>query len=132
MIETFEAQRCAVTILEESNTLLIVLADTADHPSALLELQRSFEAFDQQDVELGMDTYCVVASSGATHYGGIVSCTLTDTLLQVMLSEEASASLGVTGYVIRLMLSSSEKASLRSGLIMLFEHDKQAPHVFNI
>jgi Immunity protein 10 len=132
MIETFEAQCCAVTILEESNTLLIVFADTADHPSALLELQRSFEAFDQQDVELGMDTYCVITSSGATHYGGIISCTMSDTLLQLMLSEEASATLGVTGYAIRLAFSSSEKASLRSGLIRLFEHDKRAPHVFNI
>lgn len=47
----------------------VVLLDDASQDS--FQVQRSF-AFDEQDVELGMDTYCLVRD-GASHYGGVRS-----------------------------------------------------------
>jgi hypothetical protein len=126
MIGFFEAHVCSVGEVEDINTFLIVLADQADSPRHYLELQRSLE-HDEQDAALGMDTYCVVTDTGATHYGGIVSCVLTDDSLVLAFSEEAENALGLKGYRIILALSASDRALLRSGLIKLFDQDKYVP-----
>jgi hypothetical protein len=57
------------------------------------EIQRSIE-FDEQDVALGMDTYCLV-SHEATHYGGIVEWAIDGTSFTVHLSNDAQAELGL-------------------------------------
>src|SRR5690349_12760516 len=44
----------------------------------------------------GMDTYCLVVDPGqATHYGGVVECELTGTELRLVLTEDASGTLGM-------------------------------------
>lgn len=58
-----------------------------------LEIQRSIE-FDEQDVALGMDTYCLVWQ-GATHYGGIVDWVIDGNSFTVHLSDDARAELGL-------------------------------------
>lgn len=126
MIESFDAHVCAVQEMEDLNTFLIALADQADAPSRYVELQRSIEQ-DEQDAALGMDTYCIVTALGATHYGGIVSCVLTDDRLALRFSEEAEIALGLQGYNIKLALSTPDKKSLRSGLARLFDQDKNTP-----
>jgi len=114
-----------VNEIDDINTFLIALADRADSPGHYLELQRSIEE-DEQDAALGMDTYCIVTASGATHYGGIISCILSDDSLELEFSEAAEAKLGIKGYKISLALSTSDKALLRSGLQKLFDQDRDA------
>lgn len=57
------------------------------------EIQRSIE-FDEQDVAMGMDTYCLVWH-GATHYGGIVEWAIDGNSFTVHLSDDARAELGL-------------------------------------
>ena len=55
---------------------------------------------DEQEVGLGMDTYCLVVDPGqATFYGGIVECEVTATELSLVLTEEAASTLGVPPHV---------------------------------
>ena len=126
MIEIFEARACTVQAIEELNTFLIALADEVESPAQSLELQRSLE-LDEQDNANGMDTYCIVTATGATHYGGILSCTMTENTLTLDFSREAETDLGLRGYEITLNLPASDKALLRSGLKSLFNSDKNRP-----
>lgn len=51
---------------------------------------------DEQEVDLGMDSYCLVVDPGqATCYGGIVECEITATELGLVLTEEAASTLGM-------------------------------------
>jgi hypothetical protein len=55
---------------------------------------------DEQEVGLGMDTYCLVVDPGqATFYGGIVECEVTATALSFVLTEEAASTLGMPLHV---------------------------------
>jgi hypothetical protein len=132
MIENFEAFVCAVQEMEDADTFLITLADRADFPTHYIELQRSIGDYDEQDIDLGMDTYCIVTDSGATSYGGVVSCTMTDDSLDLEFSKEAEAKLGVKGYKIILALSTADKALLRSGLRRLFNDEKHTPQYLSL
>lgn len=57
------------------------------------EIQRSIE-FDEQDVALGMDTYCLVWQE-ASHYGGIVEWAIDRNSFTVHLSNDAQVELGL-------------------------------------
>jgi hypothetical protein len=103
-----------------------MLADNAHQPIQFVELQRSLH-HDEQDIELEMDTYCVVTSSGIAHYGGIISCIMTTDDVCIDFSDEAQSTLGIDGYRLFLRLSDSEKEILASGLHKLFDSDKHPP-----
>lgn len=51
---------------------------------------------DPQEIDLGMDTYCLVVDPGqATHYGGVLGCELGSGRLHLVLAEDAAVSLGL-------------------------------------
>jgi hypothetical protein len=77
---------------EDDEYELLVISDEA--AQEWLEIQRSFE-HDEQDAALGMDTYCLVRDSAATHYGGVVLWNLAADRLTVHLTPDAAAVLGV-------------------------------------
>jgi Immunity protein 10 len=126
MIESFEADMCSVMNIDDLNAFVIVLANNADLSLNCLELQKSLSN-DDQDYELGMDTYCIVTSTGATFYGGITACVLSHARLSIRLSLEATNALGVSGFDIALLISSGEKEQLKGGLIKLFDGSNQQP-----
>ena len=53
-----------------------------------LSVQRTLEP-DEQDVALGMDTYCVCLSSGSAVYGGVEAWSVLDGVITVSLSDDA-------------------------------------------
>lgn len=57
-----------------------------------IEIQRSLE-FDTQDQAAGMDTYCLVRSSGETYYGGVSDWAVRSSVLVLGLSAEAATAL---------------------------------------
>ena len=73
------------------------------------------EADDEQDVELGMDTYCLVVDPGqATYYGGVRECELRGGQLHLILTEQAAAKLGMpveTRFELELTHQQSEALS---------------------
>ena len=126
MIETFDAHVCAVNEEKDLNVFIVALAERADSPTQYVELQRSIEQ-DEQDIALGIDTYCVITSYGATNYGGITSCILFNDILTIEFTKEAEAKLGIQAYRISLILSDPDKGLLKSGLTRLFHQDKSPP-----
>jgi hypothetical protein len=88
-----------------------------EHSGDTLEIQRSL-SFDEQDTAAGMDTYCLVLSAGATHYGGVESWTVRDGLLKLSLSETASAVLQLPADV-EFSVRAVDEAPLRDRLTRL-------------
>jgi hypothetical protein len=69
-------------------------SEGSDGTGFVLSIQRTAYEPDDQDVSLGMDTYCL-SSGGITHYGGIVRAVKDGNSLQLVLSPESSSSLGI-------------------------------------
>jgi hypothetical protein len=112
--------------LEDTNALVIILAEMPDGSGRRVELQRAL-SFDEQDRKTGMNTYCVCTDSGATHYGGVQRYSLDDNLLTIRLSGEAAAELEVEdGFVLTLDAPKSALASLRSALPRVLAEVSQA------
>ena len=112
---TFRAEEVSVAEIAELNTLVCVLAERRDGRGARLEIQRSI-VFDVQDKARGMETYCVSTEDGASHYGGIVSWSVDEELLTIVLDAPAAEELGFSGFSVGLSTSNESRQLLRSGL----------------
>ena len=75
-----------------------------------LSVQRTLEP-DEQDVALGMDTYCVCLSSGSAVYGGVEAWSVLDGVITLSLSDDAASELGVPGNL-SIMASEDELKSV--------------------
>lgn len=120
----FVARAVAALDLPDVNTFLIALADNAEEPTHMLELQKALEA-DEDDPD--SDTYCLVVDGDATHYGGITACELGERTLVLRLDDEATDVLGTVGFEIEFDLDEEERGVLRDGLTRLFQGDRLAP-----
>ncbi|HUS31456.1 MAG TPA: Imm10 family immunity protein [Kofleriaceae bacterium] len=79
---------------EELQCFTLGFAEEADGSGPALMFQRAY-AFDEQDIELGFDTYCLVTDSQSTTYGGIEKWQLAEGWLRLSLSFKAAEDLGV-------------------------------------
>jgi hypothetical protein len=87
-----------------------------------LMFQRADHEPDDQDVRLGMDTYCLTTGDGRTHYGGLLAAELDGDQLTLRLSADAAEIIGITEVTtVRLNVDPASLAAFRSGL----------PHVVN-
>jgi len=71
---------------ESLNVEALTILDSAS--GDVLEIQRALQ-FDDQDVALGLDTYCLVRG-GLTHYGGVLAWKLNRGTLTFTLDLEAA------------------------------------------
>ena len=126
-MQTFIVQAISVNELTDVETFLVGMYDNAEMPGEYFEIQKSL-TFDEQDYELGMNTYCIVLSNGATHYGGIESCVLQGNLLNIGLLVTAAQTLGIhTEIECHLQVTQDAIDTLRSGLQRIFENDIGQP-----
>ncbi|MDV6373076.1 Imm10 family immunity protein [Deinococcus arenicola] len=125
----FSVRACFVGELEDAETFAVVLRDHLNEPQEWLEIQRPLFA-DQQDKQLGMDTYCLTRSSGATHYGGVSVCILERNILTLHLNDDAAAALVTSQVLLRLDLADVAFAELQKGLITIFA--QRLPDSFSI
>lgn len=81
-------------------------------------LMECYDAEDQQEIDLGMDTDCLVVDPGqATYYGGVGECVLSDELLQLRLTEDAAQTLDMPVVTaLALDLTAQQLELLRRGL----------------
>lgn len=117
----FEAQ-CVAVEHPYGDCHLVGFADRKFNTSTYLMLQRAFE-FDEQDVELGMDTYhvewCGQENSG---YGGISRFTLTRSGAEVAFTPDAAKELyEMERLAISFRLTPSEYTALREALGHIFQ-----------
>lgn len=77
-----------------------------------------YDADDEQEIALGMDTYCLVVDPGqATHYGGVRECEITGLQLRLALDEDAATTLAMpTETRFDLDLTQQQVDLLRRGL----------------
>jgi hypothetical protein len=87
----------------ELNCMALVFRDS-DGDS--LEIQRAL-VFDQQDRDLGMDTYCLVINASATHYGGISGWLISGDILELVLQPGAAQALDPP-HLLRIPLTPAE------------------------
>lgn len=96
---------------------MIGVRETTD-PSAwsLLFIEAATE--DEQDEDLGFDTYCLVIDPGQrTSYGGVRECVLANGRLQLVLTPEAADSLDVpASLTFMLDIPENLQQTLRRGL----------------
>lgn len=90
----FTASRVDVERMDDLNAFVIVFAEKEDGTGHRLEFQRSLQ-HDDQDAALGMDTYCLCSSNGATYYGGIAAWSINPAGLDLTLHQNAASTLGV-------------------------------------
>jgi hypothetical protein len=88
-----ELARVTVRTTYEDGVFTVGFADE-DGVGQLL-FSRS-ETIDEQDSVLGMDSYSISTPAGATFYGGVKSAKLARTNLELQLTTEAAAALGLS------------------------------------
>lgn len=81
---------------DDSDVYVMGVRETTDPESWSLLFMECFDADDEQEIELGMDTYCLVVDPGqATHYGGVRECEIRGAEWRLVLAEDAAATLGL-------------------------------------
>jgi Immunity protein 10 len=116
VLTSFDASAVAFERDDRLNARYLVLAEHADGSGRRVEVQRALE-FDDQDLALGMDTYCVVTEEQATHYGGVLHWRIEGSTLHVDLTEEAGRAMGASAF--RIALPESELATVQRALLVL-------------
>ena len=87
---------------ETDGVLFASFAEGEEPEDFCLHFQRARQ-HDEQDRELGMDTYCLVTNRGTTHYGGVAAAALGPRQLEVFLTSGAAGRLGIPdSFVIKL------------------------------
>jgi len=113
-MKRFRANAVSVGEVRDVNAFCLLLAENHDGSGARLEIQRAL-TFDEQDRELGQDTYCLGDENGASHYGGVVSWELSTGLLRIHLDDAAKQEMNVDGgYVVEVGPNNEDQ--LRAGL----------------
>lgn len=114
----FRARAVAAMELPDLNTFAVVLAEEPDGSGLRLEIQKSLSP-DEQDRQLGLDTYCLCTEDGVTHYGGVTSWSLTQGSLRILLDAKAEEVFGVEGGFV-VDFPSESTAALQRGLKVVF------------
>ena len=110
----FVAKALASAEYPDANTFVVILAEHPDGSGARLEIQKPLSS-DEQDRRLGLDTYCLCTEDGATHYGGVMSWTLTQSSLEIVLDAKAAEALGVEGGFV-VDFAPESRTALKGGL----------------
>jgi hypothetical protein len=103
---------------DDEDLYIVGVRETTDPESWTLMFMESYDDGDEQEISLGMDTYCLVVDPGqATCYGGVLECEVGDAALFLRLTEDAAGNLGVpTELRFALDLDAEKLAMLRRGL----------------
>jgi hypothetical protein len=84
---------------DDRDMYVVGVRETTDPESWSLMFMECYDAEDEQEIALGMDTYCLVVDPGqATHYGGVKECEFTGTELRLVLAEDAATALGMPSH----------------------------------
>lgn len=108
----------------DHDVLLVGLAENADLGGWQLIFQRADE-FDDQDVALGMDTYCIVSGNQeGTIYGGVVDWEPIGNTIDFSFTPDAAAELGMAiNTRIRLEGSEAQVGQVVAGLRRILAKD---------
>jgi hypothetical protein len=87
-------------------------AEHADGTGDVLLVQRRTGPPDPQDVELGLDSYCLI-SGDAVHYGGVTGLAFTDRTVRFTVTTAAQEALGWPHPVVEVTVRPADLPALR-------------------
>jgi hypothetical protein len=107
----------------------VLTTGLADADGGYLTFQLAPLPFDQQDIDLGMDTYHLeLNGQEASGYGGVARCTLRAGLLTLDLTDKGAANLERRQVTVALDLDADAMADLRTTLRTVFTYGNPAHH----
>jgi hypothetical protein len=122
--------------VDDSECLVAGVAERGDGTGRELIFQASLDQPDEDDADLGMDTYCLVTEQQATAYGCVRELTIDGDRLRVVLSDDALVELGAADSVIevRLAIDTSSRDLLRAmlGRILSYGREAARPQVLKL
>ncbi|MCP3784119.1 Imm10 family immunity protein [Micromonospora sp. A3M-1-15] len=102
---------------EDDEVVEAGFAEGVDGSGFALMFQRTDYEPDEQDIRLGMDTYCLTTGDGRTHYGGLLAAELDDGQLTLRLSPDAAGTIGIAEITtVRLDVDAASLSAFRDGL----------------
>lgn len=118
------ARVARVTDVGDPPVLVAALAEAEDGSGFGLMFQLA-SVFDEQDRKLGMDTYCICTSDGATHYGGVVRIRQTPQGIQIDITDSAARRLSAPSrFHVRMAVPPTARAEFWDALRRVVgEHD---------
>ncbi len=94
-----------VSGVDDEDVLVAGVAEHEDGTGRTLLFQASSEPADEQEVGLGMDTYCLVTEGQGTAYGCVRELTIAGTRMTVVVGSEHLSDLGLDDAVIDVELA---------------------------
>jgi hypothetical protein len=91
--------------VDDNECLVAGVAERGDGTGQELIFQASLDEPDEDDAELGMDTYCLATEQQATAYGCVRELTINGDRLRLVLSDDALVELGIADSVIEVRLA---------------------------
>ena len=122
--------------VDDEYCLVAGVAERDDGTGRALTFQAGHEAPDEQDILLGLDTYCVVTQDHGTAYGCVRELSIDGDRMQVVISADALDDLGLHDASIRVQLAVEAQAVeiLRDylGRIMTYGRAEARPSVLRL
>ncbi len=120
----FDVRQVAIEEMIDYETLVVGLSEDEVGEGQSLLFQVALSAYDEQDRELGQDTYCISNEAGATTYGGVTSCGLDGNILTIRFEPQAADILSTEEECrLRLLVAPETITQLVEGLRRVFARE---------
>ena len=118
----------SVAGVDDSDCLVAGVAERSDGTGRELIFQAPLEPPDQQDVESGMDTYCLVTEEQGTAYGCVRELTIDGERMRLLLRDDALEDLDLPDVAIevRLEVDTQSLDPLREMLRRILTYGRQS------
>lgn len=116
--------------VSEDGCVSASVAEHRDGSGFVLIFQCGLDEPDEQDVALGMDSYCLITADQGTDYGGVVEVVLRERVLRVVIAPDAVAALGLDDTEIEATLDVGDAAidQFRTGLSRILRYGRPGAH----
>jgi hypothetical protein len=122
--------------VDDEGCLIAGIAERADGTGRSLIFQADGEPPDQQEIDLGWDTYCLVTETHGTAYGCVEELRWEGNTLRLLLRPGALSDLGLDDMSIEVDLAASDDAleAVREALreILAYGREDARPRVLRI
>ena len=119
---------------DENGLLIVGFFGKFKNEEFNLIIQDAYDREDEQEIELGMDTfYLEINDQSRSGYGGIEQLELWKSLLRLKLNRIGKENLKIKSEILDIQLNINEKefTNLREKLIVIFEPEKEIKTAYN-
>lgn len=126
MVFAFTARAAAAEAYEDDETFAAGVAEQENGGGHELTFMCCLHEPDEQDIALGMDSYCLVTADQGTVYGGVKEVRLKDRVLRVVVDSSNLEALGLDDAEIEVTLDVDDERieQLREGLLRVLAYGR--------